>query len=42
MESPKKLLIINPLEDIEIIKAIASEPRMQMLALLRKQPLNIN
>jgi len=42
MDSPKKLLIINPLEDIEIIKAIASEPRMQMLELLRKQPLNIN
>jgi predicted transcriptional regulator len=42
MESPQKLLIINPLEDIEIIKAIASEPRMQMLSLLRKQPLNIN
>jgi predicted transcriptional regulator len=42
MESPKKLLIINPLKDLEIIKAIASEPRMQMLALLKKQPLNIN
>jgi predicted transcriptional regulator len=42
MKKSEKLLIINPLTDIEIIKALASEPRMQMLSLIRKQPCNIN
>ena len=42
MNTSDKLLVINPLTDVEIIKALASEPRMQMLALIREKPLNIN
>lgn len=42
MKQSDDILIINPLTDVEIIKALASEPRMQMLSLIRKQPMNIN
>ena len=35
-------LVINPLEDLNKIKALASEPRIQMLDLLRKKTCNIN
>ena len=45
MESTKKseqTLIINPLKDLNIIKALASEPRIKMLELLRTKKMNIN
>ena len=42
MEKVESTLVINPIEDIAKLKAIASEPRVQILALLRKQTLNIN
>lgn len=35
-------IVINPLEDINKLKAIASEPRIQMLDLLRGKRMNIN
>ena len=35
-------LVINPIEDINKLKALASEPRIQMLNLLRETTLNIN
>ncbi|HBG65645.1 MAG TPA: ArsR family transcriptional regulator [Treponema sp.] len=35
-------LVINPLEDMGKLKALASEPRIQMLSLLRERTLNIN
>lgn len=38
----ERTLIINPLKDLNVLKALASEPRIQMLELLRKQKLNIN
>ncbi len=38
----EKTLIINPSEDLNVIKALASEPRIQILSLLRKKKLNIN
>lgn len=45
MESTKKseqTLIINPLKDLNVIKALASEPRIKMLELLRTKKMNIN
>ncbi|MFA6937718.1 MAG: ArsR family transcriptional regulator [Treponema sp.] len=42
MEEVDSTLVINPLEDIKKIKALASEPRIQMLNLLREKTLNIN
>ncbi|HPX25787.1 MAG TPA: ArsR family transcriptional regulator [Treponemataceae bacterium] len=42
MKDSEKVLLINPLEDIDKLKALASEPRVQMLDLLRKKRLNIN
>lgn len=35
-------VILNPLEDIEKLKALASKPRIEILSLLKKQALNIN
>jgi predicted transcriptional regulator len=37
-----KILIINPLSDIDKLKALASEQRIALLDLLRKQTMNIN
>ncbi len=42
MEEIETTLVINPLEDLNKIKALASEPRIQMLDLLRKKTCNIN
>src|SRR5574344_259879 len=42
MEDIDSTLVINPLEDIDKLKALASEPRVSMLNLLREQRLNIN
>ncbi len=42
MEDIEATLIINPLEEINKLKALASEPRVQMLNLIRKKTLNIN
>jgi len=42
MEEFETTLVINPLEDLNKIKALASEPRVQMLDLLRKKTCNIN
>ncbi len=35
-------MVINPIEDMNKLKALASEPRIQMLNLLRDKTLNIN
>ncbi|MCR4580567.1 MAG: ArsR family transcriptional regulator [Treponema sp.] len=42
MEEVETTIVINPLEDLNKIKALASEPRIQMLDLLRKKTCNIN
>lgn len=42
MEGFETTLVINPLVDLNKIKALASEPRIQMLDLLRKKTCNIN
>ena len=42
METVEQTLVINPLEDIDKLKALSSEPRIQMLNLLREKKLNIN
>lgn len=42
MAELENTIIINPLEDLKKIKALASEPRIQMLNLLRTKTLNIN
>ena len=42
MDDIDSTLVINPLEDIDKLKALASEPRVSMLNLLREQRLNIN
>ncbi|MCR5187947.1 MAG: ArsR family transcriptional regulator [Treponema sp.] len=42
MEDVETTLVLNPLEDLNKIKALASEPRIQMLDLLRKKTCNIN
>ena len=36
------IIVINPLKDIDKLKALASEQRIQLLNLLRKQSMNIN
>ena len=42
MENENSVLIIKPLEDIKKLKALASEPRIQILSLIKERPLNIN
>ncbi|WP_407428490.1 ArsR/SmtB family transcription factor [Treponema sp.] len=42
MNETDSLIVINPLEEIEKLKALASEPRLEILSLIRKQSLNIN
>ena len=42
MEEVDETIVVNPLEDINKLKALASEPRIQMLNLLREKTLNIN
>ncbi|MCK9171086.1 MAG: ArsR family transcriptional regulator [Treponema sp.] len=42
MDKEEKVLIVNPLENIEILKALASEPRIQILDLIRKNAMNVN
>lgn len=42
MKNAENLLLINPLEDISKIKALASEPRINILNLLKKNALNVN
>ena len=42
MDNIENTLVINPLEDMAKIKALASEPRVNMLSLLREKTLNIN
>jgi predicted transcriptional regulator len=42
MSEEEKVLMVNPLENIEILKALASEPRIQILDLIRKKALNVN
>lgn len=42
MESNERILIVNPLKDIDKLKALASEPRIQILDLIRKEVLNVN
>ncbi len=42
MNDAESTLIINPLEDISKLKALASEPRIQMLDILRQKTMNIN
>ncbi len=42
MQEVDSTIVINPLEDINKLKALASEPRIQMLNLLRDRTLNIN
>ena len=41
-EKMDSILVINPVDDIEKLKALASKPRVEILALLKKQILNIN
>lgn len=42
MDKIEKILIINPLTDIDKIKALASEQRVKILDLIRNSPLNVN
>ncbi|MBR1404850.1 MAG: ArsR family transcriptional regulator [Treponema sp.] len=42
MENVDSIVVINPLEDIEKLKALASKPRLEILALLKNHSLNIN
>lgn len=42
MDNANSILIINPLEDIDKLKALASKPRIEILSLIREKPLNIN
>ena len=42
MENENSVLIIKPLEDIKKLKALASEPRIQILSLIKEKALNIN
>ena len=42
MGESETTMVINPLEDIKKIKALASEPRLEMLRLTREKTLNIN
>jgi predicted transcriptional regulator len=38
----RKIIIINPLNDMDKLKALASEQRVQILSLLREETMNIN
>lgn len=44
MEQKKseQTIIVNPLEDLDKLKALASKPRIQMLNILREKTLNVN
>jgi len=42
MSHEDRVLVVDPVADIEKLKAIASEPRVQIIALLRKRVRNIN
>lgn len=42
MDDSETTLVINPLEDLKKLKALASEPRLEMLKLTREKTLNIN
>ncbi len=42
MNQDERLLVVNPLEDIDKLKAFASEPRIQILQLLRQEVRNVN
>ncbi|MCR5724029.1 MAG: ArsR family transcriptional regulator [Treponema sp.] len=42
MEKADTTLVLNPLEDIEKLKALASKPRLDILALIKNKALNIN
>lgn len=42
MNQDERLLVVNPLTDIDKLKAIASEPRIQILQLLRQEIRNVN
>jgi len=42
MMQEERILVVDPLADIEKLKAIASEPRVQIISLLRKKVMNIN
>jgi len=39
---PSKIIVINPLNDLDKLKALASEQRIQLLNLLRKKSMNVN
>jgi predicted transcriptional regulator len=38
----QKIIVVNPLKDMDKLKALASEQRVQLLNLLRSQTMNIN
>ncbi|GHU30138.1 hypothetical protein FACS1894172_02730 [Spirochaetia bacterium] len=42
MDKKTNIIVINPLKDIDKLKALASEQRIMLLDILRKQTLNIN
>ncbi len=42
MDESETTLVINPIEDLKKLKALASEPRLEMLRLTREKTLNIN
>lgn len=42
LEDSSQTLIINPVKDLNALKALASEPRVKILELLRDKKLNIN
>ncbi len=42
MDDSETTLVINPMQDIAKLKALASEPRLEMLNLTREKTLNIN
>jgi predicted transcriptional regulator len=42
MSQKDRVLVVDPITDIEKLKAIASEPRVQIISLLRKRVRNIN
>lgn len=42
MSEEERFLVVDPVTDIDKLKAIASEPRVQIISLLRKRVRNIN
>jgi predicted transcriptional regulator len=42
MNQEDRVIIVNPVADIEKLNALASEPRVQILALLNKRECNVN